>query len=90
MANPVGVTAPETRLECSELVTAACALEGVFSAKQAPWLRVWRLLAVTANALYTDDSYALNRAVADVRAAFADTPGAPPSAAARERACELR
>lgn len=87
MADPVLVMAPETRLECSELITAACALEGVFSAKQAPWLRVWRLLAVTANALHTDDSYTLNRAVADVRAAFADTPGA--FAAAQQRACEL-
>ena len=71
------VTAPECRLEYSALLRAAqtCADDGVFNAKHKAHLEVWCMLALTANALCTDDSYAFNKTAAEVKAAIAELPG---------------
>jgi hypothetical protein len=76
------VTAPESRLECSALVQAACDTEGVFNAKQRAGLEVWAVTGVTCNSLFTDDNYAFNAAVAQVKAAWSDLPDFQPMAAA--------
>jgi hypothetical protein len=71
------VTAAECRLEYSALLRAAgaCAEGGVFNAKQKAHLAVWNTLALTANALCTDDSYAFNKTAAEVKAQIAELPG---------------
>ena len=78
MADPARVTAPECRVEFGALLRAArgCAERGVLNAKHCAALDVWCLAGLTANALFTDDSYEFSRTAAEVRAAFAALPGA--------------
>ena len=75
------VTAPESRLECSALVQAACDTDGVFNTKQRAGLEVWKVTAVTCNSLFTDDNYSFNAAVAQVKGAWSDLPDFQPMAA---------
>jgi len=74
LSDSARVTAPEFRLECAALARAACEAEGLFNAKQAAALDVWAVTAVTCNALHTDDSYAFNAAVSNVKAAWSALP----------------
>ena len=78
MADPARVTAPECRVEYVALLRAAksAAERGVLNAKHCAALDVWCVAGLTANALFTDDSYEFSRAAAEVRAAFAALPGA--------------
>ena len=78
MADPARVTAAECRVEYVALLRAAqgCASRGVLNAKHAAALEVWCVAGLTANALFTDDSYEFSRTAAEVRAAFAALPGA--------------
>ena len=78
MADPARVTAAECRVEYVALLRAAqaCASRGVLNAKHAAALDVWCVAGLTANALFTDDSYEFSRTAAEVRAAFAVLPGA--------------
>ena len=78
LADGSRVTAPESRLECSALVQAACDADGLFNAKQRSGLDTWAVTAVTCNSLFTDDSYAFNAAVAQVKAAWSALPDFQP------------
>ena len=81
LADGARVTAPESRLECSALVQAACDTDGVFNAKQRAGLEVWKVTACLCNSLFTDDNFSFNAAVAQVKAAWSDLPDFQPMAA---------
>ena len=64
------VTDPAFRVEYRSLFMAAGRLlaDGVFGAKHRPQMEAWSTLALLANQLHTDDSYAFTRAANEVKA----------------------
>jgi len=86
MREPGRCAAPDTRIEYAAMLAAAAeqAEQGLFNAKQRPWVQLHSERAELCAKLAADDSHSFARGATDVRAALAGLPDAAPGDDAEE------